>query len=153
MSLFLMCGMRLTRPALSHRTVGRFDNDTGVFVYYKALCVCAQSCLTLSDPTDSSPSGSSVHGVIQARILETVVISSSLGSSQSRGQNWVSRIAGRFFPIWATREARVDHFRAGLICKNIARCRQPDWVTCIFRLLLILAYSPILKICPKHLSF
>ena len=43
------------------------------------MCVCvfsaAQSCLTLCDPTDCSPSGSSVHGIILARILEWVAIS------------------------------------------------------------------------------
>ena len=40
-----------------------------------------QSCLTLCDPMDYSPTGSSVHGILQARILEWVVISSSRGSS------------------------------------------------------------------------
>src|SRR5574340_167266 len=41
-----------------------------------------QSCLTLCDPVDSSPPGSSVHGILQARILEWVAISFSRGSSQ-----------------------------------------------------------------------
>ena len=45
--------------------------------------------------------GSSVHGIIQARILELVAISSSRGSSQPRDQTWVSCIIGRFFAIWA----------------------------------------------------
>ena len=44
----------------------------------------AQSCPTLCDPMDCSPPGSSVHGMLQARILERVAISSSKGSSQSR---------------------------------------------------------------------
>ena len=50
------------------------------------VCVClvTQSCLTLCDPTDSCPPGSSVHGVLQARILECVVMPSSRGSSQPR---------------------------------------------------------------------
>ena len=43
---------------------------------------CAQSCLTLWDPKDGSPLGSSVHGIFQARILERVAISFSRGSSQ-----------------------------------------------------------------------
>ena len=42
-----------------------------------------QSCLTLCDPMDCSPLGSSVRGISQARILEWVAISSSRGSSQS----------------------------------------------------------------------
>ena len=41
--------------------------------------------------------GSSVHGILQARILEWVAISFSKGSSQTRNQTWVSCIAGTFF--------------------------------------------------------
>ena len=41
----------------------------------------ARSCLTLCDPMDCSPPGSSVRGILQARMLETIVISSSRGSS------------------------------------------------------------------------
>ena len=52
----------------------------------------------------SSP-GSSVCWILQARILEWVAISFSKGSSQLRDQTQVSHIAGRFFTIWATREA------------------------------------------------
>ena len=56
---------------------------------------------------DCSPSGSSVHGISQARILEWVAISFSKGSSRPGGWTQVSCIAGRF---WATREAwsRMD---------------------------------------------
>ena len=65
------------------------------------LCVCAwsvaQSYPTLCDPMDCSPPGSSVCGILQARILEWVAISSSRGSSQRRDQTCVSCIAGRFF--------------------------------------------------------
>ena len=49
--------------------------------------VCAQSlqsCLTLCDPMDCSPPGSSVDGILQARILEQVAIPFSRGSSQPR---------------------------------------------------------------------
>ena len=53
---------------------------------------------------DCSPPDSSVHGILQARILEWVAISSSRGSSQSRYQTQKSCIAGRFFSIWATRK-------------------------------------------------
>ena len=47
------------------------------------VCVCAhaQSCLTLCDPMACSPPGSSVHGILQTRILEWVAISFSRGSS------------------------------------------------------------------------
>ena len=65
----------------------------------------AQSCPTLCDPMDCSLPGSSVHGILQARVLEWVAISFSRGSSQPRDRTQVSRTAGRRFTIWATREA------------------------------------------------
>ena len=64
----------------------------------------AQSCPTLCDPMDCSPPGSSVHGIFQAWILEWVDISFSRGSSWARDRTQVSRIVGRRFTVWATRE-------------------------------------------------
>ena len=64
----------------------------------------AQSCPTLCDPMDCSLPGSSVHGIFQARVLEWVAISFSRGSSWPRDWTRVSRIAGRHFTVWATRE-------------------------------------------------
>ena len=63
----------------------------------------AQSYLILWDPMDRSPPGSSVHGTLQARILERVAMLFSMGSSQPRDWIWASCIVGRFFTIWATR--------------------------------------------------
>ena len=63
------------------------------------------SCPTLYDPRDCSPGGSSVHGILQAWILQWVAISFSRGSSPPRDQTRVSWIIGRFMTIWATREA------------------------------------------------
>ena len=51
-----------------------------------------QLCLTLCNPMDCSPPGSSVHGILQARILEWVAMPSSRGSSKPRDQNCVSCI-------------------------------------------------------------
>ena len=59
----------------------------------------AQSCPTLCDPTDCSPPGSSVHGILQAGILKWIAIPFSRGSSQPRDRSQVSCIAGRFFTI------------------------------------------------------
>ena len=67
---------------------------------YKSL----QVCLTLWDPMECSPPGTSVLGILQARILEWVAISFSRGSFQARDGTWVSGIAGRVFPCWATRD-------------------------------------------------
>ena len=68
----------------------------------KFLEMNAQSCMTLCDPMDCSPPGSSVHGILQARILEWVAISFSRGSSLTRDRTQVSRVAGRLFTVWAT---------------------------------------------------
>ena len=63
-----------------------------------------QSCPALCDPMDCSLSGSSLHGIFQARILEWVAISFSRRSSQPRDRTQVSRIVGKRFTVWATRE-------------------------------------------------
>ena len=66
-----------------------------------------QLCPTLCDPEDCSSPGSSIHGVLQARILEWVAISFSRGSSWLRDRTQVSRITGRRFNLWATREVPI----------------------------------------------
>ena len=69
----------------------------------------SQSCPTLR-PTDCSLPGSSVHGILQARVLEWAVISSSRASSQPSDWtcvSYVSCIAGEFFTDWATWEAQT----------------------------------------------
>ena len=53
----------------------------------------------LCDPVDSSPPGSSLHGILQARVLEWVAISFSRGSSQCTDQTWVSCIPGNRFNL------------------------------------------------------
>ena len=68
-----------------------------------------QSCPTHCDTMYCSLTGSSVHRILQARILEWVAVPFSRGSSQPRDQTQVSHIAGKFFTIWATREAPEEH--------------------------------------------
>ena len=96
-SHFLLQGILLTQetnPGLPHCRQ----------TLYHLICEVAQSCLTLWDPMDCSPPGSSVHGIFQARILEWVAISYSRRSSPPRDWTRVSRIVDRRFTIWATRE-------------------------------------------------
>ena len=64
------------------------------------------SCSVVLDslqPMDCSLPGSSVHGILQARVLNWVAIPFSRRSSQPRDWTWVSPIAGRFFTVWATK--------------------------------------------------
>ena len=62
----------------------------------------AQSYPTLCDPMDYS-----VHGILQARILEWIAFPFSRGSSQPRDWTQVSHVTGRFFTSWATREVNI----------------------------------------------
>ena len=61
------------------------DKDDAVKKYTtECVCLVAQSCLALCDPMDCSSPGSSVHGILQARILEWAAIPFSRGSSWPR---------------------------------------------------------------------
>ena len=71
----------------------------GFPVHIKIVCLVTQSCLTLCNTIDCSPPGFSVHGILQAGILEWVSMPSSRGSSQPRDQIQVFCIAGGFFTI------------------------------------------------------
>ena len=73
---------------------------------YLRVC-CHISCVQLCKPMDCSPPGSSVHEILQAKILEWVAISSSRGSSYPRNRTWVSCVScteGGFVTCWAIRE-------------------------------------------------
>ena len=72
----------------------------------------AQSCLTVRGPTDYT-----VHGILQARILEWVAFSLSRGSSQPRDWTHVSCIAGVFFTNWVMRKYNKRHFKVLLLRK------------------------------------
>ena len=71
----------------------------------KVKMLVTQLCLILCIPMDCSPPGSTVHGILQARILEWVAICFCRGCSWPRNWTQVSCIAGEFFTIWVTKEA------------------------------------------------
>ena len=75
------------------------DTARTLAVHRSLPCVCmyVQLCPALCDPREWSPPGSSVHWILQARILVWVAIFFSRGSSGPRDQTQVSCIAGRFF--------------------------------------------------------
>ena len=89
-----------------------------VSVSWKVKASVTQSCPTLCDPMDCSPPGSSVHRILQARILEWVAIRFTRGSSWPRNRTWVSCIAGSFLTDWAMREAQIDN-SYWLVCSHI----------------------------------
>ena len=77
-----------------------------LYSFLRLLLCSSLSRVQLCNPMDCSPPGSSVLGILRARILEWLAVPFSRESSQPRGQTQISCIAGWFFTIWATREAQ-----------------------------------------------
>ena len=76
--------------------------------------LCFDTCYQLKSlsrdslwPMDCSLSGSSVHGIFQARVVDWIAISFSRGSSRPRNRTQVSGTEGKRFTVWATREVWV----------------------------------------------
>ena len=89
-----------------------FSSDQNI----RCACISAKSLrlrLTLRSPLDCSIPGSSVHGILQTRILEWVAMPSSRGSSQPRDGTCVSlspALAGGFFTISVNWEAHFTNY-------------------------------------------
>ena len=82
------------------------------------VCVLSSSVMSDScDPMDCSLPSSSVYGILQARVLECVAISSSRGSSQTRDQTHVSCISRWVLYLWVTWEALyMDEYTCAYTC-------------------------------------
>ena len=100
-----------------------------LFVYVGCVCLVTQSCLTLCDTMDCSPSGSSVHGILQAKILEWIAMPFPRGSFCPRNRTQVSHIAGRFFTVWATREAPNFFKRVFTKCVFVQSCDIASYIS------------------------
>ena len=104
-----------------------------VFVFDFVLV--AQLCPTLCAPTDCSPPGFSLQGILQARILEWIAISFSRGTSQPRGWTLVSCIAGRFFTVWATGKSMcftmflhlLENQYNHIVLRTVKRSLRNEW--------------------------
>ena len=118
-SLFVQdpCYLHLFKD--KHCGHGVTKSRTWLSDWTELIVVVAQSCPILCNPIDCSLPGSSVHGILQARVLEWVAFPFSRGSSPPRDRTQVSRIAGGFFTRWATREAWTE-----LICIFMKRLEQ-----------------------------
>ena len=123
---FMLVMTNSNKPELRKRSIRKFScpllsipspREPLLLVWHlsfsRSSCTCICECENHSvmsnslRPLDCSPSGSSVHGILQARILEWVAILFFRGSSRPKDQTWVSCIAGRFFTVWATKEACI----------------------------------------------
>ena len=110
----------------------------------KKPVLLAQLCPTCCNPMNCSPPGASVHGILQARILEWIVISFSRGSFQPRDQIRVSHIVGRFFTMFniggvllvaqlcPTPYNPVDCSLPGASVHGILQARILEWVAIPF---------------------
>ena len=81
-----MCFLAGNQSHFSDTSVCVYLYKKGAYIHEMCVCTCSvtQSCLTLWDPSDCSPAGSSVLGVLWARILEWLARPSSGGSSPPR---------------------------------------------------------------------
>ena len=87
----------------------------------------SQSCLTLCNPMDYT-----VHGILQARLLEWVVVPFSRGSSQPRNGAGVAYIVGRFFVSWANQGSpRIVEWVSLTLLQRIFPTQNQTGVSCI----------------------
>ena len=111
----------ISHVILSLVSLAKYDLDPGGEIFEKSAnefplgfeaSVCVSVCISysvVSDslwPMDCGRPGSSVHGILWARIPERFAISFSRGSSHPRDQTWASCIVGRFFTVWNTRKPK-----------------------------------------------
>ena len=95
-----------------HNILSHTHTHTHTYMYVY-VCMCAksfQSCTTIWNPMHCSPPDSSVHRILQARILEWIAMPSSRESSQPRDGTWIFKspaLAGGFFTASATWEAYI----------------------------------------------
>ena len=68
--------MSIQNPSVEVEVQTSVSHNRTVFgdKIFKEACLVAQSCLTLCDPMDCSPPGSSAHGILQARVLRRAAI-------------------------------------------------------------------------------
>ena len=104
--------------------------------YMLCSCSVAHSCPTLRDPMDCSPTGSYVHGILQARILKWVAISSFKGSSLPRNQSYISCIGGQILyhcdtweVPWTEEVGGLQSMGSQTVRHNLTAKQQPQQLT------------------------
>ena len=109
-----------------------FWGEGGNLLRKPSVLVAQLWCPTLCNTMSHSPPGSSVPGILQARILEWVAIPFSRGSSQPWDQTQVYCTAGGFFTVWASREAqRMLEWVALPFSRGSSQPRGRTWVSCL----------------------
>ena len=102
---------------------GRNQRETKEPLDETEVKVTQSSCPAICDPMDYT-----VHGILQARILERIAVCFSRESSQPRDRTQLSHIAGRIFTSWATRKAWWEwKRRAKKLAWNSTLKKQRSW--------------------------
>ena len=118
-----LCGsLAPAHPAQWHSLQSSF-----LYVLCSLLCLVTHSCPTLCDLMNCSPSGSSIHGDSPSKNTRVGCHALSRGSSHPSDWTHVSLIVGRFFTVWATREAQISSINKS-VSPRVARvgyCSQP----------------------------
>ena len=99
------CNMLCFLIVWNYPLKARISNSKYLCHFRSHACSVGYWCPTLCDPTDCSPPGSNVRGILLARMLAWVASSCSRGSSQTRGQTYISCTGSWIFALWATWEA------------------------------------------------
>ena len=125
------CRIKFSPPLLRHLKPFSCSPQRR-FLLLLCMCLVAQSCPTLCYHMDCSPPGSSVHGILQARILEWVDMTSSRGPFHARDRSQVSHIAGRlFYHLSYQRSPRILEYVAYPFSRGSSRPRNWTGVSCI----------------------
>ena len=98
---------------LTFKEIWKSNYVVSFIFFQRRKVLVAQSCPTLCDPMNCSPLGSSVHGILQARTLEWVAISFSLGSSQPR--DWMGLLHCRQILYLLSHQGSSFSFKAKCI--------------------------------------
>ena len=123
-----------------------FLNWTFCFVlfFYRVVWVPCPLCSLKVNHMDCSPTGSSAHGILQVRILEWVAFTFSRESSQPRDRSQIFCTVGRFFTIWATREAPLIRYVVYKFFSHLVGCHFLRLVVPFAVQKLLVWYGPIL---------
>ena len=116
-------------PPLLQASYYKFNIQSSPMPSFNILLLLAaaakslQSCLTLCDPRDRSPPGSSVHGIFQARVGCHFL---PQGIFLTQDRTWVSHVVGRCFTVWTIREVKEAHWKQSYVkprqCIKKQRC-------------------------------
>ena len=121
--------------SIPHWSNGKGDCVYSAYNNCKFCCSMAQSCpiRLFVAPMDCNPPGSSVYGILCARIQEWVAMPFSRRSSQPRDQTQVSHIAAGFFTVWATREFLIHYKGANSLSNKFIHIWKSNEISAAFK--------------------